>query len=107
MPDIKITFAEVRAKNAQIRRHNQTLDETLKQIRNIINALESDWTSDTSDTIRAKINGMQKTFTSYYEVIESYSKFLDNTVDQYEATEGTLQSNVEGLYGANAASQFI
>ena len=44
MPDIKITFAEVRAKNQQIRKHNQTLDDTLKQIKNIINALEADWT---------------------------------------------------------------
>ena len=42
MPDIKITFAEVRAKNQQIRKHNQTLDDTLKQIKNIINALEAD-----------------------------------------------------------------
>lgn len=99
MPDIKITFSEVRTKNQQIRKHNQTLDDTLKQIKNIINSLETDWTSDTSDTIRSKITGMQPKFDSYREVIESYAKFLDNTVEQYETTEGTLQSN--------AASQFI
>ena len=99
MPDIKITFAEVRAKNQQIRRHNQTLDDTLKQIKTIINALEPDWTSDTSDTIRSKINGMQPKFDTYREVVESYAKFLDNTVEQYETTENPLQSN--------AASQFI
>lgn len=99
MPDIKITFAEVRSKTQQIRSHNKTLDNTLTQIKNTINALESDWTSDTSDTIRAKITGMQPKFDTYREVIESYAKFLDNTVEQYESTEGTLQSN--------AASQFI
>ena len=32
MPDIKITFAEVRTKTNQIRKHNQTLDDTLKQV---------------------------------------------------------------------------
>ena len=99
MPDIKITFAEVRSKTQQIRNHNKTLNDTLAQIKSVINALESDWTSDTSDTIRSKISGMQPKFDSYREVIESYAKFLDNTVEQYEATEGTLQSN--------AASQFI
>lgn len=99
MPDIKITFSEVRAKTQQIRTHNEKLSETLQQIKSIINALESEWTSDTSDTIRAKITGMQPKFDSYKEVIESYAKFLDNTVEQYETTEGTLQSN--------AASQFI
>lgn len=99
MPDIKITFSEVRTKTQQIRTHNDKLSETLQQIKSIINALESEWTSDTSDTIRAKITGMQPKFDSYKEVIESYAKFLDNTVEQYETTESTLQSN--------AASQFI
>ena len=99
MPDIKITFAEVRTKTQQIRTHNEKLSDTLQQIKSIINALEAEWTSDTSDTIRSKITGMQPKFDSYKEVIESYAKFLDNTVEQYETTEGTLQSN--------AASQFI
>ena len=99
MPDIKIQFSEVREKTSKIRNHNRVLDDTLKEIQRIINALEADWTSDTSDTIRSKITGMQPKFDSYREVIESYAKFLDNTVEQYETTEGTLQSN--------AASQFI
>ena len=99
MPDIKITFAEVRNKTQKIRNHNETLDGKLQQIKSIINALGSEWTSDTSDTIRSKITGMQPRFDSYKEVIESYAKFLDNTVEQYETTEGTLQSN--------ASKQFI
>lgn len=99
MPDIKITFAEVRDKTAKIRRHNEKLTEQLINIKTIINALEADWTSDTSDTIRAKITAMQPKFDTYREVIESYAKFLDSTVAQYESTESTLNSN--------ASSQFI
>lgn len=99
MPDIKITFEEVRAKAKQIRHYNTTLTDTLNTIKQTINNLESQWTSDTSDTIRAKITGMQPKFDTYKEVIESYAKFLDNTVAQYEGTESTLNSN--------ASSQFI
>ncbi len=99
MPDIKITFEEVRTKTKQIRNYNATLTDTLNSIRQTINNLESQWTSDTSDTIRAKITGMQPKFDTYKEVIESYAKFLDNTVAQYEGTESTLNSN--------ASSQFI
>ena len=99
MADVQLNFSEVRDKAAKIRNHNRTLDDTLNQIKNAINALEADWTSDASDTIRAKITGMQGKFNTYREVIESYARFLDNTVDQYENTEGTLQSN--------ASSQFI
>lgn len=99
MADIKITFEEVRTKTAQIRSYNDILTNTLESIKNAINALEAEWTSDTSDTIRSKITGMQPKFDRYKEIIESYAKFLDNTVAQYEATENTLNSN--------AASQFI
>ena len=99
MPDIKITFEEVRTKTKQIRNYNATLTDTLNSIKQTINNLESQWTSDTSDTIRAKITGMQPKFDTYPEVIESYAKFLDNTVAQYEGTESTLNSN--------ASSQFI
>ena len=99
MPEMTITFEEVRAKAQQIRSHNTKLTDYLQQIKSAINALEADWTSDTSDTIRSKITGMQPKFDSYKEVIESYAKFLDNTVAQYENTEGTLN--------ANAASQFV
>lgn len=99
MPDIKITFEEVRTKTKQIRNYNATLTDTLNSIRQTINNLESQWTSDTSDTIRAKITGMQPKFDTYKEVIESYARFLDNTVAQYEGTESTLNSN--------ASSQFI
>lgn len=99
MPDIKITFEEVRMKAKQLRGYNSTLTETLNNIKQTINNLEPQWTSDTSDTIRAKITGMQPKFDTYKEVVESYAKFLDNTAAQYEGTENTLNSN--------AASQFI
>lgn len=99
MPDTKIIFEDVRAKAQQIRTHNEKLSDLLQQIKSAINALEADYISDTSDTIRAKITGMQPRFDSYKEVIESYAKFLDNTVSQYETTENTLNSN--------AASQFV
>lgn len=99
MPDIRITFEEVRTMTGRIRNHNEKLTSTLAEIKSAINALEADWTSDTSDTIRSKITGMQPKFDSYKEVIESYAKFLDNSVAKYESTEGTLNSN--------ASSQFI
>lgn len=74
MPDIKITFEEVKEKTKQIRKHNENLTGFLQQIQSAINALEADWTSDTSDTIRSKITGMQKNFDTYKEVIESYAR---------------------------------
>lgn len=99
MADTRITFQEVRDTAAKMRGHNDKLTDYLTQIKSTINALEAEWTSDTSDTIRAKITGMQPKFDSYKEVIESYCKFLDNTAQKWEETENALSSN--------AASQFV
>ena len=99
MPDIKITFQALRDKTQQLRDKNTQLDQILTDTKNAINSLEADWSSDTSITIRDKITGMQPTFDTYREVIESYAKFLDSAIAQYESTEATLNTN--------AASQFI
>ena len=99
MPDIKITFQALRDKTQQLRDKNKQLDQILTDTKNAINSLEADWSTDTSITIRDKITGMQPTFDTYREVIESYAKFLDSAIAQYESTEATLNTN--------AASQFI
>lgn len=98
MPDVKITFQEVRDKAQQLRGHNTKLSDLLTNIQRTINALEADYSSDTSVTIRDRITGMQPVFDSYREVVESYAAFLDSTAEQFEETENTLNTN--------AASQF-
>lgn len=98
MADIKITFAEVTTKAGELRTHNKKLDDNLAEIKRKINALKTEWTSDTSETVQRKINGMQQTFDTYKEVIESYAKFLDDTVRMYENTESTLNSNAESKF---------
>ena len=98
MPDIKITFEEVRGKAQEIRAHNEVLTDTLVSIKGAINALESVWTSDASDTIRSKITGMQPKFDLFRDTVESYAKFLDNAAANYESTENAVNTT--------AASQF-
>ncbi|MBQ2745335.1 MAG: WXG100 family type VII secretion target [Lachnospiraceae bacterium] len=93
MADIKITFSEVRNKAKAIQKSNDTLNQHLTDIKGAINALESVWTSDASDTIRAKITDMQPKFDNYYTIIKSYVTFLETTVSNYEATEQSINSN--------------
>lgn len=93
MADIKITFAEVKAKATQIRKCNENLSDYLQQIKTKISSLDAPWTSDASDTIRGKINGMQAKFDDYKQIIESYAAFLDTTVANYEQTEQVINSN--------------
>ena len=97
MADIKITFSEVRNKAAQIRKCNDNLNQHLADIKSSITALDAEWTSDASDTIRQKITGMQTKFDNYYTIIESYATFLDTTVTNYEQAESAINTNASAF----------
>ena len=89
---INITLAEVTATASSIRSTNTNLSNTLSQIKTQVANLSGSWQSDASETIRAKMNAMESKFENYREVVESYAKFLDNTVANYEATESSINS---------------
>lgn len=93
-----ILFPEVQAKAVQLRTHNTNLTETLAYIKNQINALEADWTSDASDTIRGKITEMQSKFDNYKEVIDSYAAHLEKVAAQAEKTEASLVGSAESQF---------
>lgn len=95
MADINITFAEVKEKSSALRQLNTNLTEKLGEIQTTINGLSQSWTSDTSETIRQKINDLKtKRFDEYQTIITEYADFLDKTVETYTTTETTLNNNL-------------
>lgn len=90
---ISISLAEVNAIAGTIRTLNTSLKTDLDNIKAQINGLADSWQSDSATTLQSKINGMQVHFEEYQKVIESYAKFLENTVTTYQQTEGSINSN--------------
>lgn len=98
MADIKISFSEVRAKAAQIRALNQNMSQAISGVKSVLNTIEAEWSSDAADAMAAHMAAMGPKFNSHYEVVESYAKFLDNTVAQYEALERELRSAADSQF---------
>jgi WXG100 family type VII secretion target len=94
---IKITLGEVSSTASQIRTLNQNLTERLSEIKREMNALSATWNSDASNTIRGNFNAMQPKFESFREIVESYAKFLDNTVQAYNTTETNINQNASAF----------
>lgn len=94
---INISLNEVSATAGTIRNLNTTLSQDLANIKTEINNLSNDWQSDASTTIQSKINGMQAHFDEYQKVIESYAKFLDDTVEEFRTTETAVNSNASSF----------
>ena len=94
---IKIS-TQVLADTAQkVRDCNKNMDDKLADINKNMNDLESTWKSDAASDIRAAMNALKPKFEQYKNVIESYAKFLVNTAQSYETTEGAVQSNANAF----------
>lgn len=94
---INISLPEVSATAGTIRNLNETLAIRLEDIKKEMNALETNWQSDASNTIRTNFNNLSNRFSEYKSIIESYAKFLDSTVSAYEQTEANINNNASAF----------
>ncbi len=90
---IKISTQVLTDTAQKVRECNAKMDQQLADINKKMNDLEATWKSDASDDIRAAMNALKPRFEEYKAVIESYAKFLVNTAQSYETTEGAIQGN--------------
>ncbi len=81
----------------KVRTINSNLDSKLADINKNMNDLEATWKSDAATDIRAAMNALKPRFEEYKNVVESYAKFLVNTAQSYETTEGAIQSNASAF----------
>lgn len=94
---IKISLGEVAKTAGSIRTLNQGLSTRLEEIKKEMNSLASTWQSDASNTIRNKFNALAPKFEDYKAVVESYAKFLDNTVTNYDIAETSINHNASAF----------
>ena len=94
---IKISTQVLTDTAQKVRNCNTAMDEKLADINKNMNDLEATWKSDAAIDIRAAMNALKPKFEQYKNVIESYAKFLVNTAQSYETTEGAIQSNASAF----------
>lgn len=97
MEEIRITLPEVSECAAQIRNYNANLDEILSYVNRTMNELNSIWESDGQQTLLSRFQKFATKFVDESEVIESYAKFLDNTVADYDSLESTIVANASNF----------
>ena len=97
MDQILISFVRMLETSGVLRQLNYPLTEALYQMKIHMNELEGSWESEASLTIRTRFNALEPRFEQYHDVIEAYARFLDLTVQHYEATEATLKHNADNF----------
>lgn len=94
---INVSTQELRDTATKIRNRKTTLQAKLADIKQKMNNLKQNWSSEAAEEIVMKMNGMQGQFDKYDEVVESYAKFLVSAAEQYETTETTAKTNASAF----------
>ncbi len=97
MEEIRITLPELSDTASQIRNYNSTLDDILSFVKKTMNDLQGVWESDGENTLLNSFNKFSAKFIEESEVIESYARFLDDTVNNYDSLESTIVSNASNF----------
>lgn len=97
MSEIKISLPEVSDTASQIRNYNTSLDEILAYVTKTMNELDGVWDSDGQRTLLSRFRNFTNRFAQESEVIESYARFLDDTVANYDSLESTIVSNASNF----------
>lgn len=97
MNGLKISLAEVSECASKIRLFNAQMYEELTNMKNEMNRTNVAWISDGGEAIRNRFNQFASRFETQREMIDSYAKFLDTTVSNYDSLETTIHSNATGM----------
>ena len=97
MADIKISTQVLMDTAGKVRSINATLTEKLNEINYTMQSLEGSWKSDAATDIRTAMQNLKPRFEQYNSVVESYAKFLVNTAQSNDSTEGAVQTNAQAF----------
>lgn len=97
MNEIKISLSEVAESASQIRNFNSKLDNTLSYVAKIMNELNNVWASDGEEMLLSRFLKFSQKFLDESEIIESYARFLDDTVSSYDSLESTIVANASNF----------
>ena len=95
--NIRITLPEVAQTAAQIRNCNSALDNILSYVSKLMNELNSIWLSDGEEMLLSRFRKFSGRFIDESEVIESYARFLDSTVTDYDSLESMIVANASNF----------
>ena len=97
MDNLKISLGQVSDCAAKIRSCNNEMFDDLSRIRREMSNTHVSWMSDGAEAIRTRFNQFATRFEQQKEIIDTYARFLDRTVESYDSLETTITSNAQGI----------
>ena len=102
--DMQVNSAELARAAENLRKNVNDMNQILSDATTTINNTTSSWESAAAENLRARYTALSGKFGDFYDAINKYAKFLDNTASAYESADKSITSKADELltsdYGA-------
>ncbi|MCQ2516515.1 MAG: WXG100 family type VII secretion target [Saccharofermentans sp.] len=95
--ELSVNYGLIEDYATRIDSNNKQLLAKLEEIQRTINDLAGSWESDSAESIRGKITGMQPRFEEYSTIINNYVVLLRNMVSEYRSTESVNKTKADSF----------
>ena len=102
--DMQVNSAELASAAANLRKNVSDMQQILDESTSTINGTAASWESAAAENLRSRYTSLSGKFHDFYDAINKYAKFLDNTASAYESAEKKITNKADELlnsdYGA-------
>lgn len=93
----KISYAEVLETSNILKDTSNKMREICDDITAQMTRLEGQWQSASAEEFKAKFNTLKAKFPAFYESVQNYAKFLDQTVETYKQADASIAGGADRL----------
>jgi WXG100 family type VII secretion target len=98
MSQFKVTPEVLKSTSGSLKSINSKFKTIMGNIEKDMKSTKQVWDSEAANTFVSKFDKLKKNFETYYQVITSYSKFLEETAQSYEGADSAINSSSKNLF---------
>ena len=95
--DMQVNSVELRNAANNLRKNVSDMQATLDEATSTINGTAASWESAAAENLRARYTSLSQKFSDFYDAINKYATFLDNTAQSYEAADKKIEEKANEL----------
>ena len=95
--DMEVRSEDLRNAANDLRKYLQRMKASNDDATNTINGTAGNWESNAAENLRGRYTNLSRNFDDFYNAIEKYATYLDNTAASYEEADNKIEQKAEDL----------
>lgn len=93
----KITYEEVLNTAQVLKNSSDEMRNICDEVERLMNTLRNSWNSAAAEQFASQFSTLKTKFPGFYEAVQNYSTFLNNTVQTYRDADAAINNASSGL----------